>query len=147
VIAEQMPHLAPHERRCIGGEARPAIRLEPVDGRDEADDARLAQILLGEPRGAVVADDRAHEPLVAQNQRLAGLSVPGLRCCDEPLVRRRGQQAARKPRRRSSDPGITAPDQRTSPPKRRLGPGFDRSENRTTERGAGLIAGRAARLS
>jgi len=72
-IAADLPHDHGH---AIGGEAHVQIRVEVVDGLDEADAPHLEQVVRVLPPVGKALDHREDQPQVARDQFLPGLHVP-----------------------------------------------------------------------
>ena len=76
VIPEVPPDLPHDHGHAIGGEAHVQIRVEVVDGLDEADAPHLEQVVRVLPPVGKALDHREDQPQVARDQFLPGLHVP-----------------------------------------------------------------------
>jgi hypothetical protein len=88
-------------RPGIGGEAAPAGRVEPVDGGDQAQRARLHRLVEGVATQAEMVGPQSHEPEaltdeIVSRATIACSSSQGERKLTIPIERWLGQQATRQ---------------------------------------------------
>jgi len=88
-------------RPCVGGQAEAAARVEPVDGRDQAERPRLHGLVEGVAPQAETPSAERHEPQTLADELVAGAAISRAGSLSEralpiPFERRLGEQVTRE---------------------------------------------------